>query len=230
MWQELGNNMIITIDGPVASGKSTIARLLAEKLGYYYIASGLLFRAYAYLIIQKKNNIQAIMNISDDELRALLHSLAIVYGYDKEDKEQVWYNDQLLNPLLTSPEIAQAASYIGTNKIVREHLVFVQRTIAQKQNVVAEGRDTGSIVFPQADYKFYVTASPEVRACRWQEFQQHKGIFISHEQALQEIMYRDDRDTKREIAPLIITADAQVIDGSMLDQQQLLMIIYSYIK
>src|ERR1700735_743839 len=139
--------MIITIDGPVASGKSTVARLLAEKLGYYYIASGLLFRAYAYLIMQKYGTVHAAMSMSEHELRTLLNGIELVYTYDRENKEQVWHNQQLLNPLLTNPEIAQAASCIGTDAIIRDHLVAVQRAIAQKQNVVAEGRDTGSVVF-----------------------------------------------------------------------------------
>ena len=221
--------MIIAIDGPVASGKSTVARLLAEKLDYYYLASGLLFRAYAYCIMQQHINVHAIMNMSENELRALLNTITIVYTYNKENKEQVWHNQQLLNPLLTNPEIAQAASYIGTNARIRDHLVAVQRAIAQKQNIVTEGRDAGSVVFPHADYKFYITASSEVRARRWQEFQHHKGIFISHEQALQEITHRDNRDSKRTYAPLVIAPGAHVIDSSTLDQQELLMAIYSWI-
>jgi cytidylate kinase len=207
--------MIITIDGPTASGKSTAARLLAHELGYYYLASGLLFRALAYLLVQeKKYSLQMLSQPSEHDVAFYLESPDFTYTYDPVFKEQVCYKGKQLTPYLKSKEIDQAASILSTNPLVREYLMNMQRSIAQRHDIVVDGRDCGSVVFPYAQVKFYLTADLVVRAQRWREEQLKKGIELSFEQAKKEVEVRDLRDMSREIAPLKVPEGAVIVDNT----------------
>ncbi len=191
--------MIITIDGPVASGKSTIAELLAKKRGYLYLNTGLLFRAVAYLLYIKNQT----LNLS-----------ALTYTYTKDNGAQILYKDHNITPLLKTPEMDQLASQVATQKEVREALLVYQRQVAKEHNVVAEGRDTGTVVFPHADYKFYITASLEERAKRWQAYQLIRRNNYTLEDSIAMVNERDTRDEQRNVAPLRIPTGAHVIDTS----------------
>ncbi len=207
--------MIITIDGPVASGKSTVARLLAKKLGYQYLNTGLMFRAVAYLLYTKNRS----LNLTE-----------LVYTYNPQDGAQILYKDSNITPLLKTPEMDQLSSQVATQPEVRTALLTYQRQLAEKNNVVAEGRDTGTIVFPNADYKFFITASPEIRAKRWRGYQHKQGKEYSLKESINIIKERDQRDSAREVAPLIVPEDAHTIDTSAMSIEQAVDACYTIIK
>lgn len=215
--------MIITIDGPTASGKSTVARLLAKKLGFYYLNSGLLYRAVAYLLINHclyKND--DLKNPDRKDLAEYVHPDKLIYEYGEDFKERILFEGENIAPLLKTSFIDKGASLVSTNKYVRELLLEVQRVAAQRFDLVAEGRDMGSVVFPEADITFFLTASVEVRAKRWREYQLQKGNEFSFEKAIEIVEDRDKRDREREISPLVIPDNAIVVDNSDLDIQETL--------
>jgi len=215
--------MIITIDGPAASGKSTAARMLAKELGFYYINTGLLYRAIAYLLINKCAYKENQLRDPDPlDLKEYIDPEKLVYDFDKDFKEQIIFEGENITPFLKTSFIDKGASIVSTNGMVRELLLEIQRVAAQRFNVVAEGRDTGSVVFPEADVKIFLSASLKVRAERWRQEQEKKGNPYSQEDAKNIIDDRDRRDKERAIAPLTIPDDAIFIDNSKLDIDQTL--------
>ena len=221
----------ITIDGPVASGKSTIARMLAKNLGYYYVYSGALYRALAYLLIHTKGySHEQLHHPEMSDVLECLNPMRFQYTYDPESQERVFFDAYDITPFLKESSIDQGASIVSTNPQVRDEINKLIRLIAQKSDVVVDGRDAGTVIFPDASKKFYLTASLDVRARRWQDVQKKLGNVYTHEQALQLLSERDQRDQGRKIAPLMIPGDAMVIDNSGLDIEQTLEIIMSSIK
>lgn len=213
--------MIITIDGPTASGKSTVGRLLAKKVGAYYLYTGLLYRALAYLLMKKFNyTLATIADPNMNHVEGLLDTNRFVYRYDERDRERIFFDDADITPQLKDKTIDQGASIVSTNKQVREMLNALQRKIAEQANVVIDGRDAGSVVFPHADYKFYVTANAMERARRWQMQERQKGNETSLEDAMEFLCQRDQRDSERKHAPLAIPQGAQVIDTTDLTINQ----------
>ncbi|MFZ5954765.1 MAG: (d)CMP kinase [Candidatus Dependentiae bacterium] len=212
--------MIITIDGPSASGKSTVAREVARKINFYYLASGLLFRAFAY--IASKHGMydhDALLHSSDEKIKEIINSERLVYKYEN-GHEQVFYEGQDITPNLKTNLIDQYASIGAQDQRVRQAIDEYMRNLAQSHNVVTEGRDMGTTVFPHAEFKFFLTASDEVRVKRWQKDQAHKGIHYSYDQAYVEVIERDKRDQMREFSPLACPKDACVIDNSNLTIEQ----------
>ncbi len=215
------DRLIITIDGPVASGKSTVAKQLAEKLGIYYLGTGLMFRGAAYILMHKflyKKDDLAHLNREDFE--AFLKPQRFVYKYKSSREEQLFFDGCDLTPLLKTRDMDEPASIVSTNRDVRKMLLEIQRMCAEKHDIVAEGRDVGSVVFPQASCKFFLTASVGVRADRWKADRLRKRSTISRAQAIAIITERDKRDREREVAPLIKPADAVEIDNSDLNLSQ----------
>ena len=207
--------MIITIDGPAASGKSTVANFLAKKLGFYYINSGFLYRAIAYLLINhclyKENNLR---NPDPLDLKTYIDPNRLLYDFDQDYKVLIIFDGQNITPYLKTSFIDKGASIVSTNEMVRELLLDIQRVAAQKFNIVAEGRDLGSVVFPEADIKIYLTAALKARAKRWQKDQLEQGNVFSLEEAMNIIRDRDKRDKERKIAPLVIPDNAIVVNNS----------------
>jgi len=223
--------MVITIDGPTASGKSTIARKLAKKLEFYYLNTGYLYRAIAYLLIQNCSyKDEDLRNPDPADLQKYVDPNRLVYDYDLHSNEQIIFDGQNITPFLKNKFIDKGASIISTNKMVRELLLNVQRVAAQKFDLVAEGRDTGSVVFPNADIKIYLTASVNTRAERWRADQLEKGNTFSFDEAVNIVKDRDKRDKEREISPLIIPDNAIVIDDTNLDIDQTLDEILKLVK
>ncbi len=223
--------MIITIDGPVASGKSTVSRILAQQLGYYYLCSGLLYRALAYLLVNKYGyTIETVVNLSIEDINACFDARFFVYHYDKTGEEHIFFDAQDITPYLKDTFIDKISSIISVNKEVRSAVTAIQRTIAAHHDIVTDGRDVGSVVFPHAEFKFFVTASVAVRANRWRKDQEKYGNFLSSEQAVVSITDRDNRDKYRDIAPLIVPQDAIVIDTTELTIQQTVELIMRYIN
>ena len=205
--------MIIAIDGPSGAGKSTLGKMLAKSLGLLYLDTGAMYRAVALAAVRSKiefENENAIAKVAEDAKIELV---------GEPDDLHVLLNGDDVSSEIRSIEIAQAASVVSTNSDVRKTMVRHQREIgnAAPKGCVLEGRDIGSVVFPDADIKFFLTAKPEARARRRFDEDKAKGRVTTYEQTLAEISERDQRDVSRADSPLTIAEDAVVIDTSELD-------------
>ncbi len=195
--------IVIAIDGPAASGKSTIARRLAARLGFTYIDSGAMYRAVALWALRQK------LDPSD---RHRMEQLALAAAVALEDDgSRVLLNDEDVTEAIRSPEVSQAASLVATIPGVRRALVEKQRAIGAQRNVVMEGRDIGSVVFPGADLKVFLDASTDERARR-----RAAELNGDRDAISQQIRERDDRDRTRAQAPLIQAPDAVYVDSTSL--------------
>jgi cytidylate kinase len=208
--------LIIAIDGPVGSGKSTLARRVAEMLGYVYIDTGAMYRAVALKAVRRGT---AIDPAHAEPLEALARETRIDLRA-QDGKQQVFLDGEDVTGAIRTPDVAQAASRIAVIPGVRHVLVAEQRRAGEQGGVVMEGRDIGSVVFPDAELKIFLTASPEVRAeRRWREHQQ-KGDAIDLARTLEEIRERDRRDQERASSPLVRAADAVVVDSTAMEPEE----------
>lgn len=206
--------LIIAIDGPVGSGKSTLARRVAAMLGYVYIDTGAMYRAMALKAQRRSISFDAL-----DALTALASETRIDLRAS-EPTQQVFLDGEDVTAVIRTPEVAQAASKVALVPGVRKVLVTEQRRAGDRGGVVMEGRDIGSVVFPDAHLKIFLTASPETRAeRRWREHQQ-KGDAIDLARTLVEIHERDRRDREREISPLVQAPDAVVVDSTAMEAEE----------
>ncbi len=204
---------IITIDGPAGSGKSTVGKLLAKRLGYLYLDTGAMYRALAW----KALRIGIPLNDSEG-LARLAEQSQIALSGDPESL-RVSIDGEDVTEAIRSPEISQAASLIATIAEVRRAMVAKQREIGRSGKIVLEGRDTGTVVFPDADVKFFLDARLEVRARRRFE-QDLRAAGASFEQTLRETEERDRRDAERSASPLRPAEDAVYLDSSDLSVDQ----------
>ena len=210
------NKLIIAIDGPVGSGKSTLARRVSEMLGYVYIDTGAMYRAVALKAVRRG---MAIDPAHADPLEALARETRIDLRA-VDGKQQVFLDGEDVTGAIRTPDVAQAASKIAVIPGVRHVLVAEQRRAGQQGGVVMEGRDIGSVVFPDAQLKVFLTASPETRTeRRWREHQQ-KGDAIDLARTLEEIRERDERDQERESSPLVRAKDAVVVDSTAMEPEE----------
>jgi cytidylate kinase len=222
--------VIITIDGPAASGKSTIAAMLAQKLGMYYVSTGLLYRSLGYILVHCfKYDREQLIAPSIDDVQQCLEENNLIYDYTSSTGASVFFKGENITPYLKTKDIDVAASLVSADKDVRQELLKFQRSFAKKNSVVMEGRDIGSVIFPDADFKFFITAQPEVRAARWREDQSHKGSQFTAQESLRIITERDTRDRERKASPLKVPEKAIVIDTSNLTIEEALQEILSYI-
>lgn len=213
--------MVITIDGPVASGKSTMARLLAQRLGFYYINSGFLFRAAAYLLVNRYGyDATSLASVSGQELVEKIMTHAIAYRY--ADGAQISIDGVDVTARLKDAVIDRAASLVSVYPEVRDYAMQLQRTIARDHDCVVEGRDAGSVVFPDAAVHIFLTAPLSVRAQRWQKDQLTKCNNVSYEAALSAVAERDARDSSRAYAPLCVPEHAVVIDSGDWSENEVL--------
>jgi len=212
--------MIITIDGPVASGKSSVARALAEKLGFYYLNSGLLYRAAAY------SNNKTGGDINKPDLKKIIN-----FTYDYYDGQpRIIYNDQVITDKLHTDQISFDASQISSLKQVRDALIDVQQSLGEEYDLVTDGRDCGSVIFPDADAKFYLTADVNVRAQRLLDDPKRNKKKATLEEAIAQVRARDERDQKRDVAPLIIPQGGIVVDNSQMSQQETIQVFLDELK
>lgn len=222
--------MIITIDGPTASGKSTTAQQLAQKLGFYYLNSGLLYRACAYLLLQNGYSVDSLKNISSHDIQNFLDPDRLTYDSDIHGNPIVKFDQQDITIFLKGSSIIdQASSIISSKPEVRNALLDVQRQLGKKHDLVIDGRDTGSIIFPQAEYKFYLTADLKIRANRWMLDQLSHGKNVTIEEACEQLEKRDKRDSERTVAPLMIPEGAIIIDNSSWSLEETVEKILTYI-
>jgi cytidylate kinase len=206
--------LIIAIDGPVGSGKSTLARRVAALMGYVYIDTGAMYRAVAVKALRRGVPLEAA-----DELTALAGNTRIDLQA-QDDSQRVLLDGEDVTAAIRTPEVAQAASKVAVVPGVRQVLVAEQRRAGAQGGVVMEGRDIGSVVFPDAELKIFLTASPEIRAeRRWREHQQ-KGDAIDLPRTLEEIHERDRRDQGRTSSPLVRAKDAVVVDSTAMEPEE----------
>ena len=210
--------LTIAIDGPAGSGKSSVARLVSKALGYLYLDSGAMYRALALKALRRSISLQ-------DE--AELHKLAQETHIELKPptaaqvaagiKNRVFLDGEEVTQEIRTPEVAQAASRLATLAPVRAVLVAEQQRAGAGGGVVMEGRDIGTVVFPEAELKIFLEASPEVRAeRRWKEHQE-KGESMTLAEVLDEVRERDKRDRERKVSPLVRAPDAVLIDNTAID-------------
>lgn len=211
--------MIIALDGPAGSGKSTIAKKLAKQLGINYLDTGAMYRAITYYMLE--NNIDITNN------RLVIDNLENI-DLDIKD-EELYLNGTNISKNIRSEEVNQNISGIASIKEVREKLVNMQRIIGSKQDTILDGRDIGSVVFPDADYKFYIDASSFVRAKRRYHQNKKLGIDLSFEEIKDSIERRDQLDKSRSNGPLILVDDAIFIDTSDMSLNQVIKKIKQHI-
>jgi cytidylate kinase len=222
--------MIVTIDGPTASGKSSTAKLLARRLGFYYLNSGLLYRAVAYLLMHDKGYTAEQLRVPEkQDLQDIIDVGRLSYTSDKDTSPRITFDGADITSYLKSIEIDRAVPIVSANPQVRQLLLNVQRAIGAQHDLVIDGRDTGTVVFPQAEFKFYLTAPLDIRARRWMRDQQAHGVSISFDEACKQVAQRDERDMTREIAPLRIPEDATVLDNGSVSLDETVDILYKKI-
>jgi cytidylate kinase len=206
--------LIIAIDGPVGSGKSTLARRVAALMGYVYIDTGAMYRAVALKALRRGVPLDAA-----DQLTALAGNTRIDLRAE-DGGQRVFLDGEDVTGAIRTPDVSQAASKVAVIEGVRHVLVAEQRRAGAQGGVVMEGRDIGSVVFPDAELKIFLTASPEIRADRrWREHQQ-KGDAIDLPRTLDEIHERDKRDSGRSSSPLVRAKDAVVVDSTAMDPEE----------
>ncbi len=200
--------MIIAMDGPASAGKSTLAVMTADALNFHFLNTGMIFRAIAYLI--DKNNIDIKNN---DAIKNILDTTKIEIKF-KNKNQIVFVNKEDTTKYVSLPKIASLASFYSQNPIIREKVSELQHEFANKFDVVIEGRDIGTQVFPNADYKFFVTASIEERAKRRYQTLKNNNPALKLQDVKKQLQERDYNDIHRKISPLIQAKDAIVIDTS----------------
>lgn len=219
----MNNYFIIAIDGPAGVGKSSVSMNVATKLGFTLIDTGAMYRSVA--LIAKEKNIE----INDSKVIDIAKNINVNFKTSTEGNK-VFIDTKDVSTLIRTEEISKAASAVAKIKEVREHLVNKQREFSKSQSVVMEGRDIGSVVFPNATVKIFLTADPKERALRRFKELQAKNPNIDFEETLKDLMSRDDNDTNRKESPLIKTVDAIEIDTTHLTIDEVVEKIISIAK
>jgi cytidylate kinase len=195
-------NLVIAVDGPAGAGKSTIAKIIADKLNINYIDTGAMYRAVTYKVLQN--------NIDTTDEQAIIE-VAKASEIDFKDNN-IYLDGKILKEEIRTPEVSNNVSNVAQIKEVRYLMVDVQREIGNRSSVILDGRDIGSYVFPNADYKFFLVATPEERGKRRHKELIEKGYEVSLEEIISDIIKRDEIDSNREFAPLVKAEDAIEID------------------
>jgi len=216
--------LIIAIDGPSGAGKSSVTHALAERLGYVHIDTGAMFRVVA-LMVQRHGADAA------DETAIAALCKGLVIEFDKAGStNRVFANGEDVSSFIRSPEISLLTSQVAALPPVRQALLAMQRELGRQGGVVLEGRDIGTVVFPDADLKFFLTATPEERGRRRYEELRAKGVPVDLEQTVAEVMQRDQQDMMREHAPLRKAADAVEIDSTGLTPDMVLSLMIAEVR
>lgn len=214
--QNLNRGPVIAIDGPAGSGKSTLAKLLAKELGYIYIDTGAMYRAVALRAYEQGIDIE-----DEDSLKKLCERIHLRFE-NKNGANRIFIDKEDYSEKIRTPFVSQLSSKVSSKKSVRDAMVKLQRLLAAKGSVIMEGRDIGTVVFPDADVKFFLDASPEIRGKRRYDELKQKGEGVSLEKIVADEMERDRMDSTREHAPLKKADDAARIDTSNMELRDVL--------
>jgi CMP/dCMP kinase len=203
-------NLVIAVDGPAGAGKSTIAKIVADKLNINYIDTGAMYRAITYKVLQNDIDVK-----NEDAIVEIAKNSEI----DFKDNN-IYLDGKILKEEIRTPEVSHNVSNVAQIKDVRYLMVDVQREIGNRSSVILDGRDIGSYVFPNADYKFFLVASPEERGERRYKELVKKGYTTTLEEVIKDVIRRDEIDSNREFAPLVKANDAIEVDttGKSIDK------------
>ena len=219
----ISKRLVITVDGPAGAGKTTVSRALADRLGYKYIDTGALYRGVAYEVMSKG------LSYDDDKgLEDLFVGLKLKFVLGKNGLRLI-SNDLDITDLIRTPEITMFASAVSARSIVRKYLLCLQRDMGREKGVVFEGRDMGTVVFPDADIKYFLDASHKTRALRrYNEMEQESSQTIDDVE--RDMKQRDENDSSRELAPLKPAKDAEIIDSTDISANEVVELMVSYIE
>ena len=212
------NNNIITIDGPSASGKGSLAKALAKELDFILLDSGLLYRAYSYCFEQSQNHVNAKNLFLNLQINSIDHQM------------RVFDSSKDITSILRDENVAKSASILSGLKETRDNLISFQRDLASDRGLVADGRDMGTVVFPDAGTKIFLVADVEVRAKRRFLELQNAGQGVNMRDLIDDIRLRDEADKAREISPLMPANDSIEVDSSNLTPQEVLEIVLKIYK
>ena len=219
-----GNRLIIAIDGPSGAGKSTLAKRLAKDLGFIYLDTGAMYRALALKVLR-----QAVDLADDGRIGRLVEETEIDLRHRAGNLEVVLDGEDVSGQIRT-PAVSQMASKVSALKKVRDRMLVLQRAMSRRGSVVAEGRDIGTVIFPQAEVKIFLDASPEERARRRYQELKAAGRQVELQETLREIEERDKRDSERDIAPLCKAEDAVTVDSSSVDAEHVAALVLNQIR
>ena len=207
----------VAIDGPAGAGKSTIAKALAKELGFHYVDTGAIYRTLGYYF-----DLIGIGPKDIDGITKYIDECVIEIEWDEDGSQHMFLNETDVSEDIRTPEISKIASTVSAHGLVRATLLDMQRDVAKNHNVIMDGRDIGSVVLPKADVKFFLTASPEVRAQRRFEELQAKGSKDTYAKVLKEVNERDHADMTRAVAPLKQTKSHILVDTSNMTVEEVI--------
>lgn len=214
----------IAVDGPASSGKSTVSKCLAKELNYIHIDTGAMYRSLTLAAIENQ------LPFDDEKaLYDLLSKLDISFKH-QEGKQHVYINQRDVTKDIRTREVTNHASEVAAHSNIREELVDRQRLLAENNNVIMDGRDIGTVVLPQADFKFFLDADVEERAHRRHKENLERGIESSFEEIKKELEERDFKDRNREVAPLKPAEDSIIIDTTEMEIHQVMLEIKKYLS
>ena len=219
--------LVIAIDGFSSTGKSSISKVVADTLGLIHIDTGAMYRAITLFGLRNFKNEKQEIDLS--KLLQNLNEISLEFRENSGELE-IYLNGENVSKEIRTTEVSDNVSFIAKQPEVREHLVVLQRDIAEKQGVIMDGRDIGTVVLPNADYKFFLTASADERARRRFLELQSLGIEATIEEVKQNLIERDRIDSEREISPLKQAENAILIDNTNLNKEETIDLILSYIK
>lgn len=220
--------MIITIDGPAGAGKSTVAKIVAQKLDFSYLDSGAIYRTLTLACLKEKIKIE-----DENEVLKVLkkHSFEFKEIVVEGNRHFVCYlNGVDVSEEIRSPEVSRSVSIVARHPKVREEMIYFQRKFAEAHDVVCDGRDMGSYVFKDADFKFFLTADPKVRAQRRFKELALKGLKVTFDEVYENIAFRDKVDSSREASPLVPAPDAHIIDTTMMNPEEVADLIIEIVR
>lgn len=224
MRRENDKTIKIAIDGPAGAGKSTLSRMLAEKLGYIYIDTGALYRTIGLFALQNGINPKDSYGVE-----RLLDKIKIKICFES-GCQHVLLNGEDVTNMIRSPEVSMAASHVSAMQSVRNFLLELQKNIAEENNVVMDGRDIGTVILPDAKVKLFLTASPEDRARRRYDEMIARGETARYQDVLDDIKKRDEADSHRAVAPLRPADDAVIVDTTGYELEQSFKKLVSIVK
>ncbi len=220
--------IIVAIDGFSSCGKSTMAKELARETGYIYVDTGAMYRAVSLFCLRNGWMTDTEMNVT--EIESNISNIQLEFKTNAEGKTEIYLNGENVEKEIRTLQVANGASRVSTIGAVRRELVRQQQIMGEKKGIVMDGRDIGTVVFPEAELKIFLTASPEIRAQRRMDEMILKGENVSYSEVLANVKERDDRDQNRAESPLRKADNAIVIDNTTLstaEQQEILRTLFT---